>query len=59
MIICINQGKKTLCQLIIADYYDRKFRYVLAGWKGSSQDANILADTIAQPDGINIMDDKC
>ncbi|XBJ03016.1 hypothetical protein VPH35_022262 [Triticum aestivum] len=38
--------------------FDLKFTYVLAGWEGSTQDANILTDSMSQPDGINIPDSK-
>ena len=31
---------------------------MLAGWEGSVHDANILAGSMDQPDGINIFDDK-
>nr|XP_020188456.2 putative nuclease HARBI1 [Aegilops tauschii subsp. strangulata] len=38
--------------------FDLKFTYVLAGGEGSAHDANILTDSMSQPDGINIPDDK-
>ena len=37
---------------------DLKFTYVLAGWEGAADDANILSDNMSRPDGINIPDDK-
>ncbi|EMS53107.1 hypothetical protein TRIUR3_33898 [Triticum urartu] len=43
--------------LVVVDF-DLKFTYVLAGWEGSSHDANILSDNISRPDGINIPDGK-
>jgi uncharacterized membrane protein len=35
-----------------------KFTYVLDGWKWSTHDASILADSLARDDGINILDGK-
>nr|XP_040254251.1 protein ALP1-like [Aegilops tauschii subsp. strangulata] len=43
--------------LVVVDF-DLKFTYLLAGWKGSAHDANILTDSMSRPDGINIPDDK-
>jgi len=36
--------------------FDLKFTYVLAGWKGSTHDALILADTIDRNDGIIVLE---
>ncbi|SPT19060.1 unnamed protein product [Triticum aestivum] len=43
--------------LAVVDF-DLKFTYVLAGWEGSTHDANILTDSMSRPDGINIPDGK-
>jgi hypothetical protein len=36
--------------------FDLKFTYVLAGWKGSAHDANILADNMSRPDEITLQE---
>ncbi|XP_044412460.1 uncharacterized protein [Triticum aestivum] len=43
--------------LAVVDF-DLEFTYVLAGWEGSTHDANILTDNMSRPDGINIPDGK-
>ena len=44
--------------MLAAVDFDLKFTYVLASWEGSAHDANILTDSMSQPDGINISDGK-
>ena len=53
-------GRKhyTSQNVLAAVDFDLKFTYVLAGWEGSVHDANILTDSMSQPDGINIPDGK-
>jgi hypothetical protein len=36
--------------------FDLKFTYVLASWKGSAHDANILADNMSRPDEITLQE---
>nr|XP_020164914.1 protein ALP1-like [Aegilops tauschii subsp. strangulata] len=38
--------------------FDLKFIYVLAGWEGSTHDANILSNNMSHHGGINIPDGK-
>lgn len=42
--------------MLVAIDFDMKFTYVLAGWEGSTNDANIFAYSMARPNGINISD---
>ena len=39
--------------------FDLKFTYILAGWKGSTHDALILADAIERNDGFTIPKGNC
>lgn len=43
--------------LAVVDF-DMMFTYVLAGWEGSTHDANILNDIMSCSDGINIPESK-
>jgi hypothetical protein len=51
--------KHYTCHNVLATVdFDLKFTNVLAGWKESAHDPNILADSLARADGSNTHDGK-
>lgn len=44
--------------MVVVDF-DLKFKYVLAGWEGSSYDALILANVIERDDVFTIPQGNC
>jgi hypothetical protein len=54
------RGRKhyTTQTVLAVVHFDLKFTYVLAGWEGSSNVANILNDSRNRPDGIQLPEGK-
>jgi hypothetical protein len=44
--------------MLAAVDFHMRFTYVLVGWEGSTHDAAILADSLEQPDGLQVLEGK-